>query len=136
MAGVNLESIDKKKIEVPNLEAHFDLSETSPQAKREVKDLYGDEARSEDLKSTLHWGVTLVIRILVYVAAFVVAVRALHLILPASCAPGALLCHWLSPAQLRDIDGLLLSGMLGAVVNGYIRGTLRKQSQRDATVDG
>jgi hypothetical protein len=72
-----------------------------------------DVGRLEKLKQTLHEAVRWIIVVLAFGIAGCILVRILHLVLPESWL-------WLDEPRIEEIDHLLLSGALGALLSRYI----------------
>lgn len=99
-------------------------------AKKETRELFGDELREEQVKGVVHSCVIGTIWIIAgtFIVCFVV--RSLHLILPEpeSLRTASVSCWtphgWLSATQLQAMDKFFASGVFGALVSLYAKKVL------------
>lgn len=118
--GISAAMLHKIGAELPN---HGRLP-SDEKARRETKELFGDERRNETAKQHLHKIFILFIWFagFAFIALFVV--RMWHFGAPES------LC-WLKDDRIQNIDKSLFSGAIGGLIMNHIRQTLPGKPKSD-----
>ena len=84
------------------------------QAKKEQKELFGEDKRAEEKKDAIHVLFLCAIRVITGVVLVLFVVRMMQSVLPECCC-------WLSTEQKKSIDDFIFHGAIGGILVGSVK---------------
>lgn len=94
------------------------------EAKKERKELFGDDKREEQKKEILHKAFLVFIIVISLLITVIVGVRLLHFVMPDTYC-------WLTAERIQNLDKFFFSGTIGGIVTTFIKKCLSTPSGKE-----